>query len=251
MTTLDKIINNISNIKDEIKTLSIKRTKYFDSLDKLIETTIKQQQLYKNLSDTKNIEELYELKKLNEKICLNLIEIINEQENIFNTNAEIKDLKNFNNTNKEWQGGKYPGAITEGPDGYRIRFDRNSLSFKYQNYKNIDTTIICESKEDCLTKVKKYLYDYYIKLDKISNQYRFIHPKYIQVKLPCGNTFITNSKFIDLIEKNIISARMDKKNNNYYVMYLVGPKEYNPFFKLITPHSKVNYINGLTLDLRE
>lgn len=251
MSTLDKIINNISNIEEEIKTLSIKRTKYFDSLDKLIETTIKQQQLYKTLSDTKNIDELYELKKLNEKICMNFIEIINKQENIFNTNAEIKDLKNFNNTNKEWEGGKYPGAITEGPDGYRIRFDRNSLSFKYQNYKNIDTTIICESKEDCLIKAKKYLYDYYVKLNKVSNQYRFIHPKYIQVKLPSGNTFITNSKFIDLIENNIISDHFNKSSNNFYLRYLTGPKEYNLLYKLITPHSKVNYINGLTLDLRE
>ena len=117
--------------------------------------------------------------------------------------------------------------------------------------KNIDTTIICESKEDCLAKAKKYLYDYYIKLNKVSNQYRFIHPKYIQVKLPSGNTFITNSKFIDLIENNIISDHFNKSSNNFYLRYLTGPKEYNLLYKLITPHSKVNYINGLTLDLRK
>ncbi len=251
MTTLDEIINNISNISEEIKTLNTLKLKYFDSIDKLIETTLKQHHLYKILLNTQNIDELYELKKINEKICLNYVEILDKQENIRNVNNEITNLKNFNYTNKEWQGGKHPGTITEGNDGYRIKFDGKSLSFKYQNYKNIDTTIICESKEDCLTKAKKYLYDYYNKLNKVSNQYRFIHPKYIQVKLPCGNTFITNSKFINLIEKNSIIAKHDKINNNYYVMYLSGTGERTLFYKLISNHSKIKFINNQTLDVRE
>ena len=251
MLTIDEIIKNITNYDEEIKQLINKRLVYFESNDKLIESNIKQQKIYKMLSDTKNIEDLYELIKIDQIIYTNYIQIQKLQEKIKNINKEIKDLLDFKNVNKDWQGGKHPGNISDTLDGYRIRFDEQSRSFKFQNYKNIDTTIICESKEDCLNKAKKYLYDYYNILNKITNQYRFIHPKFIQVKLSCGQTFITNSKYIDIIEKNSISVKYEKKYNNYYVNYVNESKEYNLFYKLISTHSKVKYLNGQTLDLRD
>jgi hypothetical protein len=251
MLSIDEIIKNITNSDEEIKQLINKRVVYFESNDKLIEANIKQQKIYKMLSNTKNIEDLNELVKIDQTIYINYIQIQELQEKIKDINKEIKDLLDFKNANKDWEGGKYPGTITNTLDGCRIRFDGQSRSFKFENYINIDTTIICESKEDCLSKAKKYLYDYYNILDKITNQYRFIHPKFIQVKLSCGQTFITNSKYIDIIEKNIIGVKYEKKYNNYYVNYINESKEYNLFYKLISNYSKVKYLNGQTLDLRD
>jgi hypothetical protein len=55
---------------------------------------------------------------------------------------------------------------------------------------------------------------------------------------------------IDVIEKNKISTKYEKKYDNNYVMYLNTNKEHILFYKLIGNYSRVKYINNNTLDLR-
>lgn len=248
---VSKIITEISDISSEIKVLEQKKEIINHDLENLFDVCIKQSKLCKILYKTNDPDELIEWRNQTNKLNMNQIKIQDYMDKINDINSEIKELKNFVNVNKDWQGGKCFGDIIDIPDGCRIRFDEQSRSFKFQNYKKSDTTIICESKEDCLIKAKKYLYDYYNNLGKIANQYRFIHPKYIEVKLPNGLTFITNSKFIDLIEQNKISSKHDKRYDMHYVMYLSGPKEHSLFYKLMNKFTKVKYINDCTLDVRE
>lgn len=239
MTLIDKIINELTNFDKEINTLKAQRKKLNDSINDIINQN-------SNFTITK-----YNLIKSINIIRINELKLKDISNKIKELDIDIEELIKFKISKKEWEGGKCLGDISDTPDGCRIRFDGQSRSFKYQNYKNSETTIICETKELCYLQAKKYLYDYYNSQDKISNQYKYFHPKYIEVKLPNGLTFITNSKFIDLIEKNKISSKYEKKYNNNYVMYLSDHREHSLFYKLITKYSRVKYINGNTLDLRE
>ncbi len=240
--SINQIISSITDFNKQIILLENKRTEYFIRLNELImkNTDII---IYGDLSNlTKNITNSMLIYSLNIKDILNNIDLVEK---------EIKELKEFILLNKDWEGGKYLGEIIDTTDGCRIRFDEQSRSFKYQNYINSSTTIVCLSKEDCYVKAKKYLYDYYNNLEKIANQYKYIHPKYIEVKLPNGLTFITNSKFINIIENNKISSKFDKRYNNHYVVYLSDKREHTLLYKLLTNFSKVKHINGNSLDLRE
>lgn len=239
MTLVDKIINELTNFDKEIDTLKAQRKKLNDSISNIIKQNSDLEITKHNLIKSINIIRINEL---------NLKDITN---NIDEIDKDIEELIKFKVSNKEWEGGKYPGDIIDTPDGCRIRFDGQSRSFKFQNYKISQTTIVCKNKEDCYSQAKKYLYDYFNSQNKISNQYKYVHPKYIEVKLPNGLTFITNSKFINLIEKNNIISKYEKKYDNNYVMYLSGHREHSLFYKLVTKYSRVKYLNGNTLDLRE
>jgi len=239
MILLNKIISELSNFDKEINILKIERKKLNDSINEIIKQNYDLEITKHNLIKSINVIRINEL---------NLKDIISKIQELDN---DIEELIKFKISNKEWEGGKGHGDIIDTPDGCRIRFDGQSRSFKFKNYKISQTTIICETKELCYSQAKKYLYDYYNNLNKISNQYKYFHPKYIEVKLPNGLTFITNSKFIDLIEKNNIISKYDKKYQNNYLMYLSGHREHSQFYKLITKYSRVKYLNGNTLDLRE
>lgn len=239
MTLIDKTINELTDFDKEIDKLKVQRKKLNDSISDIIKQN-------SDLGITKhNLIKSINIIRINE---LNLKDICNKIDEV---NKDIEELIKFKVSNKDWEGGKYPGDVSDTPDGCRIRFDGQSRSFKFQNYKITETTIVCKNKEDCYLQAKKYLYDYFNSKNKISNQYKYFHPKYIEVKLPNGLTFITNSKFIDLIEKNNIISKHDKKYDINYVMYLSGNKEHSPFYKLVTKYSRVKYLNGNTLDLRE
>ncbi len=249
MVSIDEIINKITDFDKEIVELEKSRNNNINLLEKLINEQ-NQFKLDVSLNIKDGLVNAYKVKKIINNMLINSIQIQDVNELIIDLNKDIYELEQFKVNNHDWKGGKCLGEVIDTPDGCRIRFDEQSRSFKFQNYKKSDTTIVCETKEECVLKAKKYLYDYYNNLGKISNQYKFIHPKYIQVKLPNGLTFITNSKFIDLVEKNKISAKYEKKYNNNYVMYLSGPKEHSLFYKLIGNYSRVKYINENTLDLR-
>ncbi len=255
MTTIDQIINSITNFKKEITNLQIKKSDLKSKIKKIYEEDLKINfQIIEDVPTKSNIKlhkENYDtIKKNMNKTMINYLQMQDLIKEIEELNKEISELEEFQNKNHDWTGGKCLGEIIDTPDGCRIRFDEQSRSFKFQNYKKCDTTIICGSKEECLVQAKKYLYDYYIKLGKISNQYRLIHPKYIQVKLSNELTFITDCKFIDLIENNKISSKYEKRYDNHYVMYLSGHREHSLFYKLIGKYSRVKYLNGNTLDLR-
>lgn len=254
MITYEQIIESFSDLTGEISLLKQTQKKYENIIEKLFEISIKKSRLCKVLYKSDNPNDFIEWRETNNLVNFSQLQIQNYMDQIYQINHEIKEIKRFlsNNFNKEWQGGvgKHPGEIIDTPDGCRIRFDEQSRSFKFKNYNRSHTTIVCKSKEDCLNQAKKYLYDYYNNLEKVSNQYRFVHPKYIQVKLPSGQTFLTDSKFIDIIEQNKISDKHDKKNEIHYVVYLSNYREHTSFYKLITKYSKINYKNGCTLDLR-
>ena len=152
-----------------------------------------------NLNIKTNIEQTNKIIADN----INRIEIIkNTLDKITELEKSFLDNKNICNTN--WTGGKYDGIVIETDDGYRARFAGQSRSFKYKNTINSDKQIICKNKEDCKIQAEKYLYDYYDGLGRITNKYRFIRPDIIEVQLAQNKTFITNSKFLDLINKYII-----------------------------------------------
>ena len=79
---------------------------------------------------------------------------------------------------------------------------------------------------------KKYLYDYYDNLGKISNKYRYVNFNTIEVQLTQDKTFITNSKFIDLINKYRIGLKHDKRYDKYYITYVESPKVNKLFIEL-------------------
>ncbi len=241
MKTINEIVKYFSNYDEQIEKLYVQNSEYHKLLNDLLQ---------KNKNTIINFNSDFCDKAINLLIIDNykINDIIEKIEEI---DKKITELIEFKSLQKDWEGGKCPGDIIDTPDGCRIRFDEQSRSFKFQNYKNSATTIVCETKEECYEKAKKYLYDYYNKLGKISNQYKYFHPKYIQVKLPNGEIFITDSKNIDIIEKNKISSKYERKYDNHYVMYLSGNKEHSLFYKLITKYSRVKYINENTLDLRE
>ncbi len=251
MLSIDEIINQITNFNKEITELENIRNNNINLLNELINKCIGYKfDINIDLYNKDSLEKNYLVKKTLNTMIINSLKVQDIIETISKLTTEINELKEFNNKNHDWEGGKCLGDIIDTPDGCRIRFDEQSRSFKFKNYKKSDTTIICETKEECYLKAKKYLYDYFNNLGKISNQYKFIHPKYIQVKLPNELTFITDSKFIDLIEKNKISSKYEKKYDNHYVMYLSGHKEHTLFYKLIGNYSRVKYLNENTLDLR-
>ncbi len=191
------------------------------------------------------------LKLYNNNCLINGTKLLKLNNLIDNITFKINDYKNNLNFNKDWVGGRHPGDIIDTPDGCRIRFDEQSRSFKFQNYKNSATTIICKDKEECYKKAKEYLYEYYNNQNKVENQYRYISPNCIEVKLPNEKTFITNSKFLDIIKNNNFSAKHNKKIDKFYVVYLSGYRKHEPFYKLITDYEQIKYSNGCTFDLRE
>ena len=199
-----------------------------------------------NLSIKANIEQTNKIITKN----INRIEIIkNTLDKITELEKSLSDTKNIYNTN--WTGGKYDGIIIETDDGYRARFAGQSRSFKYKNTINSDKQIICKNKEDCKIQAEKYLYEYYDGLGRITNKYRFIRPDIIEVQLAQNKTFITNSKFLDLINKHTIGLKSDKKNDKYYVYWVESPKVNKPLTELITKLSKPKFANGCEFDFRE
>ena len=152
--TIKPIEETIQKIKDQINKNEIDLIKQIDKIilnDKVISM---------ELINSKCIDSIN-----NSNILIqNSIQMFNNykkiQEKISNLYINYNTLNNNKHFNKEWVGGKTHGTIVETDDGYRIRFDEQSRSFKYKNYIISEKMIICENKEDCYKKATKFLYDY-------------------------------------------------------------------------------------------
>lgn len=246
IANLPKPVDEIKKIKEEIQEF-YNQIKQFDRKIILNENQIEMSIKF----DTKTISELNQTNNLI-SINMGIIKKITElYEKINGLYVNAKILKSNVNFNSDWIGGKVPGELLDTPDGYRIIFDGQSRSFKYKNIIKSNKLIGCENKEDCKIKAEKYLYEYYDKANKIVNKYRFVSSNVIEVQLTQNKTFITNSKYLDFINQYRIGLRHDKKNDNYYIMYIESPKVDKLFTSLISNITKVKLSNGCDFDLRE
>ena len=250
---LEDVIQNLQKSNDLVKNIKLKIFNEFKLVDKkLNELKLLEVDIGFGLKfDSKNIESI---KNINNLIASSS-KIINQ---ITLTNKKIKELKNNidqiksnKKFNTQWVGGKVPGELIDTEDGYRIRFDGQSRSFKYKNIINSDKLIGCENKQDCKQKAEKYLYDYYDNLNKITNKYRYVSPDVIEVQLSQDKTFITNSKFLNFINEYRIGLKHDKRSDRYYITYVESPKVNKLFTDLISKISKIKLSNGCDFDLRE
>ena len=208
------------------------------------------------------INKVLKINLMDKSIIIQLNKFITNNSNIFKQLADIykviQQLKNdicILNTNPqyptEWTGGKILGEIVNTTDGCRIIFDGQSRSFKYKNIINSPKMIECIDKSDCEEKAKKYLYDYYDNLNKISNKYRYVNYNTIEVQLTQDKTFITDSKFIDLINRYRIGLKHDKRYDKYYITYVESPKVNKLFVELAFGMLRPKLFNGCDFDLRE
>lgn len=189
-----------------------------------------------------NIKKILNVNLMDKSLLFELNELISSSTNMLKRLMDIyelvKQLRNdihVLNTNPQyptvWEVGKVLGEIVE-TDGCRIIYDGQSRSFKYKNIINSPKMIACDDKSDCKAKAEKYLYDYYDNLGKISNKYRYVNFNTIEVQLTQDKTFITNSKFIDLINKYRIGLKHDKRYDKYYITYVESPKVNKLFIEL-------------------
>jgi hypothetical protein len=250
---LEDVILNLPKSKDLISNLKKKIYNEFELIDKLFDK-IKSVNLEINMEIKFDLKDSNKLKSLN-KLLIDSNELVGK---IALSNKKIKEYKinidqiiSNKNFNSEWIGGKVPGELIDTVDGYRIRFDGQSRSFKYKNIINSDKLIGCADKQDCKIKAEKYLYDYYNNLEKIANKYRFVSPDIIEIQLTQDKTFITNSKFLNFISQYRIGLKHDKRSDRYYITYVESSKVNKLFSDLISGISKIKLSNGCDFDLRE
>ena len=246
-------IQNLPKPKELIKKNKLEIINLFKQNDNLLKSII---QIDKNI----NVDIKYDLKDKSQLADINdlILKNLNTIKIISSNNKKIIELKdhiqtlNINiNFNKELVGGKVPGELIDTEDGYRIRFDGQSRSFKFKNTINSEKSIKCESKADCKIQAEKYLYEYYDAEKKITNKYRFVSPNVIEVQLSQDKTFITNSKFLNFINQYKIGLKHDKRLDRYYITYIESPKVNKLFTDLISTVSRIKLTNGCDFDLRE
>jgi len=109
-----------------------------------------------------------------------------------------------------------------------------------------------ESKEDAYKQATLWRYNESKKLGTLTNKIRYINKNTIEVTLNDEKTFVTDSKFIDIIKKNklCIKRKKTKDGSTYYVHYRGENKRTYPFHKLIGNFDHIKYFNGDTLDHR-
>lgn len=250
---LQDVIKNLPQTKDIIREIKNKITHNINILEN------KEKQL--NLNENKiqsivniNIMNKDIIDKLNELVKSNISNIKKQNEiydKISKYNEKIEGLKKNPTYPTEWVGGKVPGEIIETDDGYRAIYEGNSRSFKFQNIKNSPKTFACLNKEDCKIKAETHLYEYYDGLGKIINKYRYVNFNTIEVQLSQDKTFITDDKFVELIDDNRIGLRYDKRYDKYYITYVESPKVHKLFTDLTFNVLRAKFANECEFDLRE
>lgn len=171
---LPKSIDLINKFKNNIR----EYINIYETKDKQINFNEKKIQMIVNV----NFMDKEIIKQFNKLIKINLYLVI-EQNKIINKISELKKkIINFEKDKiypTEWKGGKVPGEILETIDGYRAIYDGNSRSFKFKNIKNSPKIFVCKNKQDCKIKAETHLYEYYDKLGKITNKYRYLNENII------------------------------------------------------------------------
>jgi hypothetical protein len=250
---LDNIIQNLLKPKERISKIKEEINIFLENVDKLYKTIISSEnQIQLNIKfDMKDSNGLKETNNIISTNINKIKEISLTNNKILESYNKIKLLETNANFNTQWSGGKVPGELIDSEDGYRIRFDGQSRSFKYKNTINSDKLIKCENKYDCKIKAEKYLYEHYDNLGKIVNKYRYVSPDVIEIQLTQDKTFITNSKFLNFVNQFRLGLKYDKRYDRYYITWVESPKVNKLFTDLIPIISKVKLSNGCDFDLRE
>lgn len=240
---LKQIKLNIKNINKEIIKIEEKIKSNEEKINKII-----------NVEKNLKLMDKDIIIKFNEFISLGL-DLVKKQNanyiNLFELKNDLVELNINKNYPTEWEGGKCLGEVVETDDGYRVIYDGQSRSFKYKNIKKSPKMFACINKEDCKIQAKKYLYEYFDNLNKITNKYRFINHNTIEVQLSQNKTFITDSKNINLINDYKIGLKHDKRYDKYYITYVVSPKVNKLFTELSFGISRAKLSNGCDFDLRQ
>ena len=250
---LDNVISKLPKSLDLIKQKNQQICEYYTTilcLEKMIvnNEAMVNKILNINLMDKSLLVQLNEFIVNNSKMLKQQIEIYTMIEQL---SIDIQVLNKNPQYPTEWVGGKVLGEIVDTIDGCRIIYDGQSRSFKYKNIINSPKMIGCVDKSDCLAKAEKYLYDYYDNLNKITNKYRYVNYNTIEVQLTQDKTFITDNKFLDLINKYKIGLKHDKRYDKYYITYVESPKVNKLFVELAFGMLRPKLSNGCDFDLRE
>jgi hypothetical protein len=146
----------------------------------------------------------------------------------------------------EWCLGKPRGSIKENPTNYQLRISTDNeninLYFKFCNYKSKKDTY-----NDCL-KQQMIISDRH---SLTRNKIRYLDKDTIEVVLTQDQKMITDSKFIEQVEKYPLNVKMKKiSNKNIPYVMCQDKKKTFPFTDLITNYKNIRYKNNNTLDLR-
>lgn len=250
---LQNIINNLPKTKDLIKGNElqiINNLKILKNNEKKIDVNEKRIQMIININfmDKDMMNEFNELIKSNSYLIKKQSDIVYKIKEYIDKNDTLKINKVYPT---KWEGGKVPGELVETVDGFRAIYEGNSRSFKYQNIKNSPKTFACTDKKDCRVKAEAHLYEYYDQLNKIINKYRYINYNTIEVQLTQNKTFITDSRFINLINEYRFGLKHDSRYDKYYITYVESPKVNKLFTDLAFRVSRARLANGCDFDLRE
>jgi hypothetical protein len=166
------------------------------------------------------------------------------EENLINNEDKIKIISDPNtyvvefNPNK-WLGGKYAGTIfcrsNDSAWNMVLKTDEKNYS-KYYKFTNTNK----QEKYNELNEIKMKLSD---DLGLTKNKYRYIDSDTIEVKLDKEHTFITDSKFIDIVEKNaLFITKSGNENSKAYVGMMIEKKN-KSFHNFITGFNFVDHID--------
>ena len=251
----DKIKNRIRFISDELAEveLSMKKVAIIDriNLPKIFgyDLSVKEKktkngsQFYPMYCEKKIHKPLYRLFLDAETVYyqdgnpLNLtLHNLGKHEDKFDVNADkiIVDI-----VPDTWLGGKYAGTIfcRSNDSAWNMVLKTDERSFtKYMKFDETNK----QDKYDELDEIRKKLSD---DLGLTRNKFRYIGKDTIEVKLDHDQTFITDSKFIPIIDKNTLFVKKGgHENAKYYVGMLDGRKTMN-FHNFITGFSFVDHID--------
>lgn len=148
----------------------------------------------------------------------------------------------------EWSYGIPRGSIADKKTRYMLRITAPGGKTITNSYKISDF----KSKVLCLEHTEKMREEISREMDLTRNEIRFLSKNKIEVKLTQDKTFIMDVKYIDLVNKYPLQAKLktEGKIKRYYVYYQ-DKKHAAAFAHLLTNFKIVDYINGNTLDLRE
>ncbi len=147
----------------------------------------------------------------------------------------------------QWILGKPRGSIKENPTAYQISITDNNgqLHHIYVKYKDY------VSKEEAYANCLLLKMEKSDEFDVTRNKIRYIDNNTIEVKLTQDKTMLTDSKFINQIEKYPINIKTKKiKNGEKYYVLCQDKKKTFPLTDLLYNYKNIRYKNNNTLDLR-
>jgi len=165
-------------------------------------------------------------------------------ENLLDPNKKFdikqnKPIIKLSNNNNPWLGGKYAGTIFCRTNSLAWNMLLKTEEKNYTKYIKFDESNKQE-KYDELNNLRMKLSD---DLGLTRNKYRYIDDDTIEVKLDKDQTFITDSKFIDIVEKYTLCVKKGGlENSKYYVGLISGNKVLN-FHNHITGFNFVDHID--------